>query len=185
MPAGRLTHVTSNGDEPPVGGESIGLDAATAVTALYESHALSLVRLAYVMLGDRHTAEDVVHDAFCGLYRAWHRIPDHGNLLAYVRTSVVNGCRSVHRRARTAPSALAEPDAASAESEVIFSEERRATVAALNQLPPRQREAIVLRYYAGLPEPEVAQAMGVSRGTVKSTTARGLAALGRILREEQ
>jgi RNA polymerase sigma factor (sigma-70 family) len=62
--------------------------------------------------------------------------------------------------------------------------ERSAVVSALRLLPGRQREAIVLRYYADLPEPEVAQAMGVSRGTVKSTTARGLAALGRILREE-
>ena len=66
----------------------------------------------------------------------------------------------------------------------LAGEEQRATVAAVSRLPPRQREAIVLRYYAGLPEQEVAAAMGVSRGTVKSTTARGLAALGRILREE-
>jgi len=174
-----------HGDEPGVGSEPGELDAARVVAELYESHALALIRLAYLMLGDRHAAEDVVQDAFSALYRAWHRLSDHANLPAYVRASVVNGCRSVHRRARRAPVPLAEPDAASAESEALAGEEQRATVAAVNKLPPRQREAIVLRFYAGLPEQEVAQAMGISRGTVKSTTARGLAALGRILREEQ
>jgi RNA polymerase sigma factor (sigma-70 family) len=126
-----------------------------------------------------------VQDAFCGLYRAWDRLPVGGNPGGYVRVSVVNGCRSVHRRARRTPVPLAGPDAASAESEAMAGEEQRATAAALNLLPPRQREAIVLRFYADLPEQEVARVMGVSRGTVKSTTARGMAALGRILREEQ
>ena len=172
-----------NGDRP--GYEPGGADAAQVVTALYEGHALALIRLAYLMLGDRHAAEDVVQDAFCGLYRAWYRLSDRGNPLGYVRMSVVNGCRSEHRRARRVPPLLADPDAASAESEVLAGEEQRATVAALNRLPRRQREAIALRFYAGLPEQEVALAMGVSRGTVKSTTARGMATLGRILREEQ
>ena len=173
------------GDQPGMGGEPGELDATRAVAALYQSHALALIRLAYLMLGDRHAAEDVVQDAFSGLYRAWHRLPNHANLLGYVRASVVNGCRSAHRRARRVPVPLAEPDAASAESEALAGEEQRVTVAAVNQLPPRQREAIVLRFYADLPEQEVARAMGISRGTVKSTTARGLATLGRILREEQ
>jgi len=174
-----------HGGELGVDDEPGKLDAGQVVAALYESHALALIRLAYLMLGDRHAAEDVVQDAFSALYRAWHRLHDHGNLPGYVRASVVNGCRSAHRRARRVPVPLAEPDAASAESEALAGEEQRATIAAVNRLPPRQREAIVLRFYADLPEQEVARAMGVSRGTVKSTTARGLAALGRILREEQ
>lgn len=178
--AWRSATVAGNGH----GGEPREPDAALVVTALYEDHALALIRLAYVMLGDRHAAEDVVQDAFSGLYRAWHRLPDRANLPGYLRVSVVNGCRSVHRRARRVPAALAGPDAESAESVVLAGEEQRATAEALKRLPPRQREAIVLRFYADLPEQAVAQAMGVSRGTVKSTTARGLAALGRILREE-
>jgi RNA polymerase sigma-70 factor (sigma-E family) len=177
--ARRSATVTGHGH----GGEQGELDAAHAVAALYEDHALALIRLAYIMLGDQYAAEDVVQDAFSGLYRAWHRLPDSANLLGYLRVSVVNGCRSVYRRARRVP-VLAEPDAASAESVVLAGEEQRATVAALKRLLPRQREAIVLRYYAGLPEQEVAQAMGISRGTVKSNTSRGLATLGRILREE-
>ncbi len=162
-----------------------GNDASHAVTALYRSHALGLTRLAFLMLGDRHAAEDVVQEAFCGLYRAWDRLPDHGNVLGYLRVSVLNGCRSALRRARRAPRPLAVPPAASAESDMLASEEQRAAVAALRRLPPRQREALVLRYFGDLPEHEIAHAMGVSRGTVKSTTARGLAALGRMLGEER
>jgi RNA polymerase sigma-70 factor (sigma-E family) len=160
-------------------------DAARAVTALYREHALGLTRLAFLMLGDRHAAEDVVQDAFCGLYRGWDRLPTHDNVLGYVRVSVLNGCRSALRRARRAPKPSALPDAVSAEAAALSGEERRAAVAAVRRLPPRQREALVLRYFADLTEGETAEAMRVSRGTVKSTTARALAAVGRMLREEQ
>jgi RNA polymerase sigma-70 factor (sigma-E family) len=161
-----------------------GETAATrAVTSLYETHALGLTRLAFVMLGNRQTAEDVVQEAFCGLYRAWDRI-DHEHVLGYLRVSVVNGCRSALRRAKRIPQALAVPSAPSAEADALVGEEKRAAITALRRLPPRQREALVLRYFADLPELEIAQAMGVSRGTVKSTTARALAALDRMLRED-
>ena len=159
--------------------------AASAVTALYRSHALGLTRLAFIMLGDRQSAEDVVQEAFCGLFRAWDRLPDEANFLGYLRASVVNGCRTVIRRRKRTPQSLAVPPAPSAEASMLVGEERRATVAALRRLPPRQREALVLRYFADLPEQETAEAMGISRGTVKSTTVRGLAALGRMLREDQ
>jgi RNA polymerase sigma-70 factor (sigma-E family) len=160
-------------------------DAAHAVTALYREHALGLTRLAFLVLGDRHAAEDVVQDAFCGVYRAWDRLPAHDNVLGYVRVSVLNGCRSALRRARRAPQPAAVPDAVSAEADALAGEEQRAAVAAVRSLPARQREALVLRYFAGLTEAETAEAMRVSRGTVKSTTARALAAVGRMLREEQ
>src|ERR1700757_359918 len=74
-------------------------DADTAVTALYAEHALGLTRLAHVMLRDRPAAEDVVHDAFAGLYRNWRRLDDQARAQAYLRTSVLNGCRTVLRRA--------------------------------------------------------------------------------------
>jgi RNA polymerase sigma-70 factor (sigma-E family) len=160
-------------------------DAEHAVTALYRDHALGLTRLAFLVLGDRHAAEDVVQDAFCGLYRAWDRLPAHDRALGYVRVSVLNGCRSVLRRARRTPQLAVVPDARSAEADALAGEEQRAAVAAVRRLPPRQREALVLRYFADLTEAETAAAMRVSRGTVKSTTARALAAVGRILREEQ
>jgi RNA polymerase sigma-70 factor (sigma-E family) len=159
--------------------------ATHAVTTLYQSHALGLTRLAFIILGDRQAAEDVVQEAFCGLFRAWDRLPDGANVLGYLRVSVVNGCRTVIRRNKRAPRPLAVPAVPSAEAAMLVGEEQRAAVAALRRLPPRQREALVLRYFADLPEREAAAAMGVSRGTVKSTTARGLAALGRMLREDQ
>ena len=162
------------------------MGASQAVTAIYERHALGLTRLAFLMLGDRQTAEDVVQEAFCGLYRAWDRMPDHGRALGYVRSSVLNGSRSALRRSRRVPRAVAvEAAAASAEDMVLAGERQRETVAALRRLPPRQREAVVLRYFADLPEQETAVAMGVSRGTVKSTTSRALAALARMLQEEK
>jgi RNA polymerase sigma-70 factor (sigma-E family) len=173
------------------GGDDDAMDremsASQAVTAIYERHALGLTRLAFLMVGDRQTAEDVVQEAFCGLYRAWDRMADHGHALGYVRSSVLNGSRSALRRSRRAPRAVAveAAAAASAEDTVLAGERQRETVAALRRLPPRQREAVVLRYFADLPEQETAVAMGVSRGTVKSTTSRALAALARMLQEEK
>ena len=164
---------------PPAGPEG-------QVTALYQAHATGLVRLAMLMLGDQGAAEDVVQDAFLGLYRRWNGLDDQARAIAYTRSSVLNGCRDVlRRRSRKVPAALLEPNAASAEAHVLLAEEHREVLAALRRLPGRQREAVVLRHCLGLPEGEVAQAMGVSRGTVKSSAHRGLAALARILKEAQ
>jgi DNA-directed RNA polymerase specialized sigma24 family protein len=73
-------------------------DAETAVTELYQAHALGLTRLAHVMLGDQPGAEDVVHDAFYGLYRRWDKLADTGKAQQYLRSSVLNGCRTELRR---------------------------------------------------------------------------------------
>jgi RNA polymerase sigma-70 factor (sigma-E family) len=158
------------------------------VTQLYTGHALGLVRLAILLVGDRASAEDIVQDAFLGLYRRWDRLPDTSTPLAYLRVSVINGCRTALRRrtrSRLTPSAaLTEaPAAESAEARVLLTEEQRAVAVALRRLPERQREALVLRYYLDLSEAEIATAMGISRGTVKSATSRALAAVGRILME--
>lgn len=161
--------------------------AATAVTALYQQHAVGLTRLAIIMLGDRAAAEDVVQDAFFGLYRNWRRLGDPGNALNYTRSAVLNRCRNTlrdqaRRGHREQPSML-WADAQSAESAVLLTEDSRRMLAAIRKLPGRQREAIVLRFYLDMSEEEAANAMGVSRGTVKSTTSRAVAALGRMLKE--
>jgi RNA polymerase sigma-70 factor (sigma-E family) len=171
--------------------------AAASVTALYAEHALGLVRLAVVVTGDRAAAEDIVQDAFLGLYRRWDHLPDMTAPLAYLRVSVMNGCRTALRRrsrlglwsggssgdldeaAPAGPGALAE----SAEASVLLGEEQRLVAAALRKLPRRQREAVVLRYYLDLSVEETAQVMGISLGTVKSATHRALAAVGRTLKE--
>jgi RNA polymerase sigma factor (sigma-70 family) len=159
--------------------------ATIAVTDLYAEHALGLTRLAQVMLGDRGAAEDVVHDAFCGLYRHWSHLADTAKAPSYLRSSVLNGCRSVLRRAGRAP-VLDVRDATvpDSESAVLASLARQEVLAALRRLPDRQREALVLRYYLDLRDSEIATAMGVREGSVRSAAHRGLAALERILGEE-
>ena len=165
--------------------------ASRQVTDLYEAHALSLARLALVMLGDAAAAEDVVQDAFLGLYRRWDRLADPAAAQSYLRTSVLNGCRTaLRRRARHGvlsdgadahEAALAGLSLQSAEATVTRGEEHRAVLAAIRRLPARQREALVLRYYLDLTEDQTAEAMRVSRGTVKSATSRAIAAVGRML----
>lgn len=144
-------------------------DSAAIVAALYAEHALGLTRLAQVMLGDRAAAEDVVHDAFIGLCRRWDYLTDPGKAQTYLRSSVLNGCRSVLRRKAREPGAEAlsldalSLDALSADTPLLASEDRRAVMAALRRLPDRQREALVLRYYLELSDPEIARAWGSSR----------------------
>jgi RNA polymerase sigma-70 factor (sigma-E family) len=167
----------------------VGPDAHRQVSELFQTHALGLVRLAVFMVGDQQTAEDVVQDAFLGLYRNWSRLQDTANPVGYIRASVLNGCRLVHRknsRRDRATLVLMEKaeDAASAESAVILDAANREVLDALRRISRRQREAVVLRYYLEMSEEEAAQAMHVSRGTVKSATSRGLKALARMLKEE-
>ncbi len=153
-----------------------------AVAVLYQAHALGLVRLAYVMLGSRQAAEDVVQEAFLGLYRNWGRLADTSRALPYVRSSVLNGCRSVLRRGRAGRTS-APPDipAESAEAAALTADEHRAVMRAIRRLPDRQREALVLRFYLDLSDAQIAADMGISAGTVRSTIYRALAALGQML----
>ncbi len=175
----------ANATDAPLPAPAAALTPDQAVTALYQAHALGLIRLAVIMLGDRPAAEDVVQEAFCGLYRRWHTLSDTGKALSYVRSSVINGCRTVLRRRKRAPADVAgDPPTESAEATVLVSEEHQEVLTAIRRLPDRQREALVLRFYLDLDEAEIATSMGISRGTVKSTTSRGLAALGRILGEK-
>jgi RNA polymerase sigma-70 factor (sigma-E family) len=155
------------------------------ISALYQAHALGFVRLAFLMTGDKPTAEDIVQDAFLGLHRRWNALADHDKALSYVRTCVLNGCRQLHRvRYRQEKVQLDPPeDVRSAEDTAMLGEDNRAMLAAITRLPARQREAVVLRYYLDMTEDQAAQAMGVSRGTVKSATSRGRAALARLLEE--
>jgi RNA polymerase sigma-70 factor (sigma-E family) len=156
-----------------------------AISELYAQHALGLTRLALVVIGDRESAEDVVQEAFLGLHRRFGGLRDPDKALVYLRSSVLNNSRSVLRRRRL-PSWFAgtyEPPVWSAEAAAMVGAERQEVMEALHRLPRRQREALVLRYYADLSEEETAEIMGVSRGTVKSTTHRALNALGRLLGE--
>lgn len=184
----------------PSGSPPATRDAASGVTALYQAHAVGLIRLAIIMLGDRGAAEDVVQEAFLGLYRHWGGLSDDANALSYVRSSVLNRSRNALRqrarqdrhfrrirddRAACEERAFASSGlvCASAETVVLVGEEHSRTLAAIRRLPHRQREALVLRFYLDLSEEETARAMRVTRGTVKSATSRAIAALARTLKE--
>jgi RNA polymerase sigma-70 factor (sigma-E family) len=160
-------------------------DADDAVTRLFTAHHRGLVRLAVLLLHDRAVAEEVVQDAYVALHQRWRRLRDADRALAYLRASVVNGSRSALRRRAVAERFAARyvppADAPSAEAGALGALAHREVLAVLRRLPTRQREALVLRYYADLSEAEVAEVMGISRGAVKSHTARGIAALRDLL----
>jgi len=156
-----------------------------ALADLFRDHHPELVRLALLMVGDLATAEDVVQDAFEGLYRSWHGLHQPSSGLAYVRSSVLNGCRSVHRRAAVARKhapRLAGP--ATRPDELPAAAERGEVAQALRLLPRRQREVLVLRYYLDLDAAEIAATLQITPGAVRTTVARGLAALARKLGED-
>jgi RNA polymerase sigma-70 factor (sigma-E family) len=162
------------------------VDTAAAVTALYQSNVLGMVRLAYVLTGDLGLAEDIVQDAFHGLYRRWEHLTDQAKAVPYVRSAVLNSCRTVRRRRRPEfASDLAGhgQDSVSAEAAVLGEEQRRAVMAALRNLPTRQREVLVLRFYLDMSESQIARQMGIGQSTVRSAQHRALAALGRMLQE--
>ncbi|WP_343948905.1 SigE family RNA polymerase sigma factor [Nonomuraea longicatena] len=160
-------------------------DPPADIAALFTAHRLDLVRFAFLLVGDQETAEDVVQDAFTAVHRRWRRLADHDRLLPYLRTSVLNGCRAVHRRRAVARRLRVDKEVPfwSAEDQVLLGETRREVFAAVSGLSRRQREAVVLRYYLHLSEAETAAVMGVSCGTVKSTVSRALRALAVKLEE--
>ena len=160
--------------------------ADRAVIELYSQHYRALVRLAALLVRDTPTAEEVVQDSFVAMSGGWQRLRDTEKALAYLRQAVVNRSRSVLRHRTVVDKNLqkAPPDMPSAEHGALVLLERSAVVAALRGLPDRQREALVLRYYADLSEAEIATAMGISRGAVKSHTARGMSALRNALEQE-
>jgi RNA polymerase sigma-70 factor (sigma-E family) len=169
-----------------LGAVSADWDADRAVTVLYAAHYRSLVRLAALLLRDTATAEEVVQDSFVAMHDGWRRLRDNDKALSYLRQSVVNRARSVLRHRvvvdRNAPKP--PPDMPSAEQGAITLLERSAVVTALRTLPARQRETLVLRFYGDLSEAQIAAAMGISKGAVKSHTARAMSALRSVLERD-
>jgi RNA polymerase sigma-70 factor (sigma-E family) len=152
--------------------------------ALYVRHYEQLLRLAVLLVGDMAAAEDIVQEAFIRVHRTIESRSLH-NPLAYLRQAVVNLGRSELRRRlvrlRHAPHPM--PDVASAEEGACAAISRQEVIVALRRIPARQREAVVLRYWADLPEAEIADLMGVSVGAIKGYISRGLSRLGLLLEE--
>ena len=164
--AGRPIHVS----ETLTAAMAADRNAVHATTALYTAHYRSLVGLAVLLVRDVSTAEEIVQDSFVAMHSNWRRLRDSGKALWYVRQCVVNRSRSVirHRMVvdRKVPQLM--PDMPSAEQGAMALLERSAVIAALHGLPARQREVLVLRYYVGLSEAEIARTLGISQGTVST-----------------
>lgn len=174
------------GDGPEPRPAGAVLDADTALRVLYAAHWRQLVRLASLLLGSTSAAEEVVQDAFVAVYHRWHRLEDPSAAGAYLRASVVNGCRSAHRHRqveeRHRPPAPPEP--AGPDERAAQSADDAAVMAALRRLPDRQQEVLVLRYYLDASEGEIAELVGISRGSVKTHAHRGIAALRSALADQ-
>ena len=136
-----------------------------------------MVRLAYALTGDSGHAEDVAQTAFARAYASWPRVSRAGNPEAYVRRIVVNENLNRFRKHRVAERLTGTLPESSIPDATRTSDDRSALIAALQQLGPRQRAVVVLRYWLDLSETEVATALGCSVGTVKSQASRALASL--------
>jgi RNA polymerase sigma-70 factor (sigma-E family) len=159
-------------------------DRDSGVIAVFEAHYAHVVRLARLLLDDPADAEDVVMDAFVGLSRRWQHVRRTEDAFFYLRTSVVNGSRSRLRRLRVARErrhTQLERDCAPADQTAMTHLEHEAVITALRGLPRRQREVLVLRYYDGASEAEIADVLGISTGAVKTHASRGLHAVAHLL----
>ena len=164
----------------------VTLDADTAVEQLYAAHWRRLVRLAVLLLRDQGAAEDVVQDAFVAMHGRWRSLRDPDKALAYLRQTVVNRSRSALRHRGVAERYLARQSsgaavAGAADGSSLVADRRTAVLDALRALPTRQREVLALRYYLELSEAEIADALGISRGSVKAHASRGSATLRGLL----
>ncbi|NEA85811.1 sigma-70 family RNA polymerase sigma factor [Streptomyces sp. SID7958] len=163
---------------PPVTGPA-DLEREAGVARLFEAHYSSMLRLAVLLGAD--DPENVVAEAYYQIYRKWRRLKDVGAAEAYLRSTVCNLTRMRIRHLqvvrRVVPQAPPDDTVASAENTALLRDDQRVLIDALQQLPARQREALVLRHWLGLKEREIAAAMGITRGSVKTHTSRGIAAL--------
>ncbi|NUU22925.1 MAG: sigma-70 family RNA polymerase sigma factor [Streptomycetaceae bacterium] len=147
------------------------------VARLFDRQYTSMLRLA-TLLG-AEDPENIVAEAFYEIYRKWRKLRKTDSAEAYLRSVVCNLTRMQIRHLQVARRHVEAPGdpVASAETDALLRDDQHALIAALRGLPPRQREALVLRHWMGLRESEIASTMGISCGSVKTHTARGLAAL--------
>lgn len=142
-----------------------------------------LFRTAYLVAGDRQTAEDLVQTAAAKLYLAWDRVSERGNVDAYMRRIIINENNSLWRRPwkKRERVVVDVPESgyvdARTDPEQADPVETAALWSAVQALPPRQRAVIVLRYYQDLSEAEIADSLQISPGTVKSQASRAMSTL--------
>ncbi|MER6071552.1 SigE family RNA polymerase sigma factor [Streptomyces sp. NPDC001817] len=183
MPAARPARIPSQRDGAEEAAAPTATEAAGTtvdhLTETYRAHYRSLLGLAALLLDDTASCEDVVQEAFIRVHSARKRVRDPEKTLAYLRQTVVNLSRSTLRRRILGLKLLSKPmpDMASAEEGAYDQLERRDLIKAMKGLQRRQREVLVLRYFADMTEAQVAETLGVSLGSVKAYGSRGIAAL--------
>jgi RNA polymerase sigma-70 factor (sigma-E family) len=162
--------------------------ADEALEQLYAAHWRALVRLSVLLVRDQGVAEEVTQDAFVAVHARWSRLRDPDKALAYLRQAVVNRSRSAlrHRAVvqRHADRRTTSTVESGSDQAALATDLRTAVLDALRELPQRQREVLALRYYLDLSEAEIADTLGISRGSVKSHASRGAAALRLLLQED-
>ena len=168
--------------------ERSGRDRDARVSRLFDRHYTPMCRLAFVILGDAHQAEEVVMDALLKTFTGWGRLRDVDKSEAYLRRAVVNGCRSRIRRrvveARVNALAYGRDHARATAWDPERRDLDRVVWEAVKALPTRQRACVVLRYLEDLPESEIAEILDCSIGTVKSQLSKARSKLGVLLGTE-
>lgn len=154
------------------------MDRPEKMEALYALHMEDATRLAFLLTGERHTAEDLAQDAFIKSAGRFQDLRSPDAFSAYLMKTLVNECRGYWRRRHVERKYLGRSlGISSTNDRQGESDDRLAIIDALEGLSRRQRTAVVLRHYADLSESRTAELMGCSVGTVKTLTSRGLAAL--------
>lgn len=154
-------------------------NADEAIAALFLEHARSLVRLARFFADDRNAAEDLVQEAFLRLRRSFHRIETPDRAAAYLRSIVLNLARDHNRRGLMSlrHRMPEEESRLSAEDRIVMREDQQQVIDAVQALPRRQRDCLVLRYYMDLSIPDIATTLRISENSVKTHLRRGMAVL--------
>lgn len=175
----------AQGEDEPFPSDLRDVDRETALTQLFDTHYTGLLRLAVLLGAD--DAEDIVSEAFCQLHRRWNRLRSAEAALPYLRSVVCNltRMRLRHLQVVRKHADWTADSEQSAESVALLHDDQRALIEALRRLSARQRETLVLRYWLGLRESDIAAAMGISCGAVKAHTARGMTALTKIMQERR
>ena len=173
------------GSTPAVGSGTSAVD--TLVVRLFNEEGRRLVQLARLFVDDRNAAEDLLQEAFIRLARSASRIQDPARAAAYLRSIVLNLARDHNRRGLVSlrHQQPADVDLATVEDEVVLREDQRRVLEALRQLPRRQRDCVVLRHLGETGVAEVAATLGISQNSVKTHLKRGMAALERLLGEDE
>lgn len=172
------------GSVPAAGGDA---DRREQLEVLYREHYRAMVRMAWLLVDRQEAAEEIVQDAFVRLHGSLDRIEDPGRQVAYLRSIVMNLARDRlrHRGVVRRHAPRPEPPGVGADASTMQREETREVAEALRRVPERQREALVLRFYAECSSAEIADAMGISQGAVKSHLHRGMKAMAELLGEDR